>query len=45
MSKLYLNNDWYFTETFTEDLLRLDLNTDALVPVRIPHTNKLLPYH
>ena len=37
--RIYLNNDWYFTE----DWSRLD--DDGLQKVRIPHTCKELPYH
>ncbi|MBQ1407304.1 MAG: glycoside hydrolase family 2 protein [Eubacterium sp.] len=41
--RIYLNDGWYFTEEFTEELLFR--NTDGLVPVRVPHTVKELPYH
>ena len=47
--RIYLNNDWFFTEEY-EDSLR-ELRPEALmaaaglVPVRIPHTCKELPYH
>ena len=41
--RIYLNDGWYFTEEFTDELLFK--NTEGLVPVRVPHTVKELPYH
>ena len=41
--RIYLNDGWYFTEEFTEELLFK--NTEGLSPVRVPHTVKELPYH
>ncbi len=44
-TRLYLDNDWFFTETFDEALLCEKPDTGALKPVRIPHTVKETPYH
>ncbi len=40
----YINNDWEFTESFTEALLDPDFR-ENLERVRIPHTVKELPLH
>ena len=37
-----LNNDWEFTETWSEEFLNGSGNAQA---VRIPHTSRLLPLH
>ncbi|MBR5020437.1 MAG: glycoside hydrolase family 2 protein [Oscillospiraceae bacterium] len=39
MSRIYINNDWQFTEALTEDGMERWEN------VRLPHTCKELPYH
>lgn len=41
----YLNNDWYFTEQFTEQMLELDCIIREYKKVRIPHTCKELSYN
>ncbi len=43
--RIYLNNDWYFTETFSDALLSSEADTSALTSVRIPHTVKETPFH
>ncbi len=43
--RIYINDNWAFTETFTERLIgELDMTSDAK-PVRLPHTCKETPYH
>lgn len=43
-NKVYLNDGWKFTETYTDQLLTTD-GLDGLPEVRIPHTVKELPFH
>lgn len=45
MSRIYLNNDWWFTETFTEEFLAEGEHAAGVQKVRLPHTCKELPYH
>ena len=42
--KIWLNNDWQFTECFAEALLQKDYQGES-VAVRIPHTVKETPFH
>lgn len=41
--RIYLNENWYFTENYTEDFLTG--KGEAVTEVRLPHTCKELPYH
>ncbi|MGP1587683.1 MAG: glycoside hydrolase family 2 TIM barrel-domain containing protein [Treponemataceae bacterium] len=43
--RFYLNNDWQFFETFSEELTKLNCDTSKAVEIRIPHTVKELPFH
>lgn len=43
--RIYLNDDWKFTEEFSEALLATDCNDENLKNVRLPHTCKELPFH
>ena len=43
--RIYLNNDWKFSEKFTEDMVKIDFNDDSMTAVRIPHTVKETPFH
>lgn len=43
--KIYLNNDWLFTENYSEALHKTDCSTQELTQVRIPHTCKETPFH
>jgi beta-galactosidase len=43
--RIYLNDDWKFTEQFSEDLLARDCEEQGLTPVRLPHTCKEIPFH
>ncbi len=42
--RIYLNDDWAFTDTFSMELLKADCAL-ALESVRLPHTTKETPYH
>ncbi|MBE6108285.1 MAG: glycoside hydrolase family 2 protein [Erysipelotrichaceae bacterium] len=41
--RMYINRDWYYTETFTEDFFACPI--EDLVPVQLPHTCKEIPFH
>ncbi|MDE5598903.1 MAG: glycoside hydrolase family 2 protein, partial [Lachnospiraceae bacterium] len=43
--RVYLNNDWGFTEEYSEELLRSDYDESGLEKVRLPHTCKETPFH
>ena len=43
--RVYLNNDWGFTEEYSEELFRLDYDGSRLENVRLPHTCKETPFH
>lgn len=45
MSRIYLNDNWYYTGCFKEELLRADFPLETLEKVRIPHTNAVMPLH
>lgn len=45
MQRIYLNDDWYFTGEFTNDLLAPDMDMGKLQKVRVPHTVCETPYH
>ena len=45
MKRYPLNDGWYFTEQFTRQLTTLERPEPELVPVRLPHTVKLLPFN
>ncbi len=45
MGRIYLNENWKFTENFTEALCYVGINVCELEDVRLPHTCKELPYH
>ena len=42
---LYLNDNWHFTETFTEDLVHNFGGEEQMTAVRLPHTCKEVPLH
>ena len=44
-NRIYLNDDWQFTPTFSEELLDERAAALQLQTVRLPHTCKELPYH
>ena len=44
-SRIYLNDDWKFTEQFEEALLQADYDGEELIDVRLPHTCKETAFH
>lgn len=45
MSRIYINDDWKFTESFSEKLLENEFDLGKLTEVRLPHTCKETPFH
>ncbi|MCR5106064.1 MAG: glycoside hydrolase family 2 protein [Eubacterium sp.] len=45
MERIYLNNDWKFTENYTDAITKEEYNDSSMEDVRIPHTVKETPYH
>lgn len=45
MSRIYLNDDWEFTEVFNEAFLNGTEKDCEKMTVRLPHSCKELPYH
>ena len=45
MSRIFLNDDWEFTEAFTETFFHMDVVVSGTKKVRLPHNCKELPYH
>lgn len=45
MERVYLNNDWKFTEEFSEKLIDKTYDDSGLLAVRLPHTCKEVPLH
>lgn len=43
--RIYLNNDWEFSEEFDEKMLSSDYSSDGLKKIRIPHTVKETSLH
>ena len=43
--RIYLNNDWLFTEQFQDEMLEPEYPEETLQSVRIPHTCKETPFH
>ncbi len=43
--RLYLNDDWLFTEQFEDSLVTPEYPENTLQPVRLPHTCKETPFH
>ncbi|MDE6025463.1 MAG: glycoside hydrolase family 2 protein [Lachnospiraceae bacterium] len=43
--RIYLNNDWLFTEHFSEEIFDADFALKEMTAVRLPHTCKELPLH
>lgn len=43
--RVYLNNDWGFTENYSEKMLAADYDESGLERVRLPHTCKETPLH
>lgn len=45
MERIYLNNDWQFSEFFDDAMIKDSYNADSMIPIRIPHTCRELPYN
>lgn len=45
MDRIYINNDWKFSETFSLDMTKADFDDSSMKDVRIPHTVKETPLH
>ena len=45
MGRVYLNEGWKFTETYSDMLLYPEINDSDMIDVRLPHTCKELPYN
>lgn len=45
MGRVYLNEGWKFTETYSDMLLYPGINDSDMIDVRLPHTCKELPYN
>lgn len=45
MQRIYLNDEWYFTEEYTEGLLAADAELSGMQQVRVPHTVCETPYN
>ncbi len=45
MERIYLNEDWFFTEEFKDEILAKDYDAEAMTKVRLPHTCKELPFN
>lgn len=43
--RIYINNDWKFSETFAEDMIKKTYDESEMISVRLPHTCKETPYH
>lgn len=44
-NRLYLNNDWGYTESYSDAMLNADYDGSDLKSVRLPHTCKETPFH
>lgn len=38
MQRIYINDNWYFTKNYTDDLLNPEADLSELQKVRIPHS-------
>lgn len=43
--RVYINNDWLFADHYGEEMKNLDFTGEGMLPVRLPHTVKELPFH
>lgn len=43
--RIYINNNWKFTEQYEERMQQADYNDQALETVRLPHTCREVPFH
>lgn len=45
IQRIPINNDWFYKPTFNQSDLTTVANESDFIKVRLPHTNKELPYH
>jgi len=45
IKRIYLNNDWCFSEDFKPEMIAVDYDDSSMQEVRIPHTCKEIPFH
>ena len=45
MNKIYLNDNWYFSEKFNEDMLTHNYDISNMISVRLPHTVEVTPFN
>ncbi|MCM1048973.1 MAG: glycoside hydrolase family 2 protein [Clostridiales bacterium] len=43
--RIFLNDDWKFTESYSDELLNASYDDSGLCSVRLPHTCKETPFH
>ena len=43
--RTYINDNWLFTETFTEELITAAGSDEQMEHIRLPHTCKEVPFH
>ena len=43
--RIYINNNWKFSEIFSEEMIKNTYDESEMVSVRLPHTCKETPYH
>lgn len=44
-NRIYLNNDWKFSEVFSEEMVQTEYDAYEMQSVRLPHTCKETPFH
>ncbi|MBD5495929.1 MAG: glycoside hydrolase family 2 protein [Lachnospiraceae bacterium] len=44
-NRIYLNNGWGYTESYSDTMLNADYDDSGLKSVRLPHTCKETPFH
>lgn len=44
-NRIYLNNEWRFSEKFEPDMIKKGYDDSRMEEVRIPHTCKEIPFH
>lgn len=44
-NRIYLNNNWKFSETYDKKMLKKDYDDSFMQEVRLPHTCKETPFH
>ena len=45
MAKLYINDDWFFNDSFQKEMIMPDYDYSKFEKVRLPHTVKETPLH